>query len=103
MAKTSENPLFPGWYADPEARIFAGRYWIYPTYSAVYEKQTFFDAFYSEEYIVYHRRPLEETAANHRVVCIDRMEFRADGTIKPVQLTFEGVEGRKLPSPPEQA
>lgn len=310
IMRKSGNPLFPGWYADPEARIFAGRYWIYPTYSDVYEKQTFFDAFYSEDlltwtkaerildpsgvawarkavwapspieaggkyylyfaandiqsdaelggigvavagrpegpfvdplgkplierfvfgaqpidphvfidddgtpylyyggwghcnvvklkadmisldahedgevfkevtpsgyvegpcmlkrndlyyfmwseggwggpdysvayaisesplgpfervekilsadpnvatgaghhgflnvpgtddwYIVYHRRPLEETEANHRVVCIERMEFREDGTIKPVQLTFEGVEGRKLPVPPEQA
>jgi len=30
------NPIVPGWYADPEIRIFAGRYWIYPTYSADY-------------------------------------------------------------------
>jgi beta-xylosidase len=28
------NPIVPGWYADPEIRIFAGQYWIYPTYSA---------------------------------------------------------------------
>jgi beta-xylosidase len=27
------NPILPGWYADPEIRIFKGRYWIYPTYS----------------------------------------------------------------------
>lgn len=50
-----------------------------------------------EWYIVYHRRPLEETAANHRIVCIDRMEFREDGMIRPVQLTFEGVQARNLP------
>lgn len=30
------NPVVPGWYADPEIRIFNGRYWIYPTYSADY-------------------------------------------------------------------
>ncbi len=24
------NPIVPGWYADPEARIFEGEYWIYP-------------------------------------------------------------------------
>ncbi len=29
----SGNPLFPGWYADPEARIFGKTYWIFPTYS----------------------------------------------------------------------
>nr|WP_227806769.1 glycoside hydrolase family 43 protein [Sedimentisphaera cyanobacteriorum] len=43
-------------------------------------------------YIVYHRRPLGETDANHRVTCIDRMEFDENGRIKPVEITFEGVE-----------
>src|SRR4051812_6083615 len=32
------NPVFPGWYADPEAIIFDDTYWIYPTYSDDYEK-----------------------------------------------------------------
>lgn len=44
-----------------------------------------------EHYIVYHRRPLGETDANHRVVCIDRLVFRADGTIEPVTITTTGV------------
>ena len=47
-------------------------------------------------YIVYHRRPLNTTNGNHREVCIDRMEFNADGTIKPVVITFKGVEGKKV-------
>lgn len=51
----SGNPLFPGWYADPEARIFGSRYWIFPTYSAVYEEQTFFDAFYSDDLVTWHK------------------------------------------------
>ncbi|GGD81641.1 glycoside hydrolase family 43 protein [Paenibacillus nasutitermitis] len=50
-SKTSGNPIFPGWYADPEARIFEGNYWIYPTYSAPYEQQAFFDAFYSKDLV----------------------------------------------------
>jgi hypothetical protein len=25
------NPIVPGWYADPETRIFKGECWIYPT------------------------------------------------------------------------
>ncbi len=53
--KTSGNPLFSGWYADPEARIFEGKYWIYPTYSAPYEEQTFFDAFYSEDLVTWNK------------------------------------------------
>ncbi len=47
-----------------------------------------------EYYIVYHRRPLGETDGNHRVVCIDRMEFDERGMIRPVKITFEGVAAR---------
>ena len=49
-----------------------------------------------EYYIVYHRRPLGKTGANERVTCIDRLHFNADGTIKPVKMTFEGVKASKL-------
>ncbi len=47
-------------------------------------------------HIVYHRRPLGETDGNHRVTCIDRMEFDADGRIKPVKITFEGPPAKPL-------
>ncbi len=50
-----------------------------------------------EFYIVYHRRPLDETDRDHRVVCIDRLEFDTDGTIKPVVITNEGVGPVRLP------
>jgi beta-xylosidase len=46
--------------------------------------------------IVYHRRPLGEKDANHRATCIDKMEFDEQGLIKPVKITFEGVEARPL-------
>ncbi len=49
-----------------------------------------------EYYIVYHRRPLKETKANHRVTCIDKMTFDKDGLINPVKITFEGVKARLL-------
>ncbi len=50
-----------------------------------------------EEWIVaYHRRPLGETDANHRVTCLDRLEFGEDGEILPVRLTNEGVPVRPL-------
>ena len=45
-------------------------------------------------YIVYHRfhRPtgihMGEAAGYHREVCIDALEFNADGTIKPVTATL---------------
>ena len=72
----SGNPIFPGWYADPEGIIFDDEYWIYPTYSddygepdrsteftekqlevqkntinPQYLKQTFFNAFSSKDLV----------------------------------------------------
>jgi len=49
--KTSGNPVFEGWYADPEGIIFGDRYWIYPTYSAPYDEQLHFDAFSSPDLV----------------------------------------------------
>lgn len=46
---TSGNPVFSGWYADPEGIIFDKKYWIYPTYSAPFDNQVFFDAFSSSD------------------------------------------------------
>lgn len=48
-----------------------------------------------EWYIVYHRRPLGDTHRDHRVTCIDKMEFDKDGFIKPVVITQEGVKKLK--------
>ena len=53
QAARSGNPILPGWYADPEARIFEREYWIYPTYSAPYDEQTFLDAFSSPDLITW--------------------------------------------------
>ncbi|MDB5011414.1 MAG: arabinan endo,5-alpha-L-arabinosidase, partial [Mucilaginibacter sp.] len=47
----SGNPIFKGWYADPEVRIFGKAYWIYPTYSARYKEQVFMDAFSSSDLV----------------------------------------------------
>lgn len=33
--ETAGNPVFEGWYADPEGIIYGDKYWIYPTYSAL--------------------------------------------------------------------
>lgn len=49
--KTAGNPVFPGWYADPEGIVFGKQYWIFPTYSAKYEQQIFFDAFSSPDLV----------------------------------------------------
>lgn len=49
--QSSGNPIFNGWYADPEAQIFDQTYWVYPTYSAKYKEQVFMDAFSSKDLI----------------------------------------------------
>lgn len=47
----SGNPLFPGWYADPEIALLDSLYWIFPTYSSAFEDQVFLDAFSSPDLI----------------------------------------------------
>ena len=58
------NPIVPGWYADPEARIFENRYWIYPTYSAPYGEQVFLDAFSSDDLVTWTKHPRVLDAAS---------------------------------------
>ncbi|NJB71842.1 beta-xylosidase [Saonia flava] len=61
--KTSKNPIFTGWYADPEGVVFNNEYWIYPTYSATYGEQLFFDAFSSKDLVKWkkHSKILDTT------------------------------------------
>lgn len=47
----NHNPVFEGWYADPEGIVFDDEYWIYPTYSAPYNEQVFMDAFSSKDLV----------------------------------------------------
>lgn len=58
---TSGNPVFPGWYADPEGAIFQKQFWIYPTYSAPFNEQVFLDAFSSPDLVSWkkHSRILD--------------------------------------------
>lgn len=60
----SGNPVFKGWYADPEGIVFDKKYWIYPTFSAAYEKQVFFDAFSSPDLVNWTKHPKILDTAN---------------------------------------
>lgn len=51
----SGNPIFEGWYADPEGVVFEKEYWIYPTYSAPYDEQIFIDAFSSKNLVEWEK------------------------------------------------
>ncbi len=60
---TSGNPIFEGWYADPEAVVLNNEYWVYPTYSDDYENQVLLDAFSSKDLVNWrkHHRILDTT------------------------------------------
>ena len=51
----SGNPVFDGWYADPEATIYGDTYWIYPTLSDEFDKQVRFDCFSSKDLVNWTR------------------------------------------------
>lgn len=52
---SQNNPVFPGWYADPEGIVLGDTYWIFPTYSAKYDQQVFFDAFSSTDLVSWQK------------------------------------------------
>lgn len=52
------NPIVPGWYADPEARYYEGQYWVYVTKSfSDYGAQMNLDAFSSPDLIHWEKHP----------------------------------------------
>jgi beta-xylosidase len=64
IASPMHNPVFKGWYADPEAAVIGNRYWIFPTSSLPYDDQVCFDAFSSTDLINWekHARVLDTAA-----------------------------------------
>ena len=60
---TSGNPLFEGWYADPEGIIYGDTYWIFPTWSKPFHEQVFFDCFSSKDLVTWekHERIIDTT------------------------------------------
>jgi len=63
-AVTSGNPLFPGWYADPEFVVLNNTFWIFPTWSAKYKEQVFLDAYSSSDLVNWKKHPhVLDTAA----------------------------------------
>ena len=49
--------VLPGWYADPQIRLYGDTYWIFPTYSDAYDKTTFFDVFSSKDLKTWTKHP----------------------------------------------
>ena len=104
----AENPIVPGWYADPEIHIFDRRYWIYPTYSAdaavpakpsrlspaqkkqrqaphiwaPFLKQTFFDVFSSPDLVHWTKHP--------RALDVERVAWAAYALWAPSAIRHNG-------------
>jgi beta-xylosidase len=57
FALRAGNPVFPGWYADPDAVRVGDTTWVFPTFSAPYGQQTFLDAFSSRDLAHWTRHP----------------------------------------------
>jgi beta-xylosidase len=103
------NPIVPGWYADPEIRIFDGQYWIYPTYSddfgtpdrspsftpaqqqmraqskliwAPYLKQTFLNAFSSPDLVHWTR--------HEHVLDVEHVAWAAYAVWAPSAIAHDG-------------
>lgn len=53
--KKTGNPVFEGWYADPEGAIWGKTYWIYPTSSLPFDDQTYMDAFSSKDLVTWKK------------------------------------------------
>ena len=49
--KNIKNPIVKGYYADPEARFYEGKYWIYVTQSKAFHEQQNLTAFSSEDMV----------------------------------------------------
>ena len=91
----SGNPIFEGWYADPEGIIFDNEYWVYPTYSAPYNEQVFFDAFSSKDLV--HWTKHEKIIDTSEVKWIKRAMW-APATIKKDNKYFLLFAGNDIQS-----
>lgn len=77
-----QNPVFPGFYADPEGIIYDNTYWIFPTYSAPYEKQLFFDAFSSKDLVNWEK--------HHRIIDNKEVTWAHQAMWAPAVLEKDG-------------
>ena len=92
VLEKSGNPIFNGWYADPEAVVFEDNYWVYPTYSDAFEKQLFFDAFSSPDLVNWtkHERILDTTKIS-TIYFLEPMIYNARAEIRMIPITISTI------------
>ena len=76
------NPIFRGWYADPEAVIYGDTYWIFPTSSLPFEEQTYMDAFSSKDLKTWTKHP--------RIITSDNVKWAKRAMWAPASIEKDG-------------
>ena len=66
LLANAQKPILPDFHADPSIHFWDGK-----------------------SYLFYH---VEGTSGYDRRVCVDRLYYRKDGTIKPVKMTKKGIK-----------
>ena len=61
------NPVFEGWYADPEGFYDEGTLWVYPTTSLAFDDQTWFDAFSTKDMVNWEK--------HSRILSVDEVSW----------------------------
>jgi len=82
MPAFTSNPVFPGWYADPEATVYGDTYWIFPTASLPYEQQTYMDAFSSKDLVNWNKHP--------RIITTDEVKWAQKCMWAPATINKDG-------------
>lgn len=82
VAMNASNPVFSGWYADPEAVIYGDTYWIYPTSSLPFEDQTYMDAFSSNDLKTWIKHP--------RIITSDDVKWAKSAMWAPSSIEKDG-------------
>lgn len=82
VKRSAFNPVFGGWYADPEAIVYGDKFWIYPTTSTARPNQTYFDCFSSPDLVNWTRHP--------RIISTDEVKWAKKGMWAPAAISANG-------------
>lgn len=80
LSAMGENPVFDGWYADPEGGIYDDIYWIFPTWSDDLRALVPFDDGEIYQEVIYFRftfRPFQTSRQDIATGCRDRHRGRS--------------------------
>ena len=112
LSARAQKPILPDFHADPSARVFNGKLYIYPTHdlpNMVHSDEVDWHVFSSDDmtkwtdYGVIFK--LEDTTwakkeawapdCIERQVCVEPLFYNEDGTIKPVRMKIPGAVLKK--------